>query len=55
MGGYPPTLIFIIYQAFWITKHNKCFFQKYIKIKVTSSKIHLAQIHFHIALILPLM
>jgi hypothetical protein len=27
MGGYPPTLIFIKYQAFQITKHNKYFFK----------------------------
>ncbi len=52
MTRYPSPLIFLGYPSILDKKINKKKFNSILQI--TSPKVHLAQIHLHIVLILPL-
>jgi hypothetical protein len=54
MSRYQPTPISIGYPSILDNKVGQFFSSKIYPNKVTSSKVHLTQIHFHIALVLPL-
>ncbi len=54
MTRYIPTLLSIRYPNIPNNKIEQLFCSKIYPNKITSPKIHLAQIHLHIALVLPL-